>query len=78
VDLIFTWGEKLPDHLAEKFRGVCAIRELLIATEYWLCLYRDPFDEMPLASTETGQLQSQGSTSALRFVPSLNLGVKVV
>ncbi len=46
VDLIFTWGEKLKRTLAERFTGEngIPIRELLIATEYWLCLWSDPHE----------------------------------
>lgn len=45
VEVLFTWGEPLKQKTLQKVRGASkdvAIRELLIATEYWLCLYRDP------------------------------------
>ena len=35
VEAVFTWGERLPVRVAERWRGHRAVlRELLIATEY--------------------------------------------
>ncbi|CAJ1358579.1 unnamed protein product [Effrenium voratum] len=39
--LVISWAERLPLHLAQKWRGV-RILELLIATEYWLSFAGDP------------------------------------
>ena len=43
VECVFTWGERLPTCVAERWRGhPAALRELLIASEYWLALYAEP------------------------------------
>lgn len=49
VECVFTWGERLPRLVAERWRGHprAALRELLIATEYWLSLWADPLGSSP-------------------------------
>jgi len=44
IDVVFTWGERLPRRTADRWRDHprAVLRELLIATEYWLCLWADP------------------------------------
>jgi len=44
---VFTWGERLPPTVAERWRGYpqAKIRELLISTEYWLSLYAAPLED---------------------------------
>ena len=46
-----TWAEKLPPHVARRWRGhpKAQMRELLIATEYWLALYAKPLEEDGIA-----------------------------
>eukprot|EP00929_Paragymnodinium_shiwhaense_P029956 TRINITY_DN17063_c0_g1_i1.p1 TRINITY_DN17063_c0_g1~~TRINITY_DN17063_c0_g1_i1.p1 ORF type:complete len:1678 (+),score=343.86 TRINITY_DN17063_c0_g1_i1:108-5141(+) len=46
IEVVFTWGERLPRRLAERWRGhpTAVLRELLISTEYWLTLWADPLD----------------------------------
>ena len=39
VRTIFTWGEKLPKSIAAKWTSRATLVELLVSTEYWLCLY---------------------------------------
>jgi len=36
---VFTWGEKLEADSARQWTDRCEIIELLVSTEYWLCLY---------------------------------------
>lgn len=44
---IFTWGERLPPAVAERWRShpQARLRELLISTEYWLALYASPLED---------------------------------
>ncbi|CAE8650195.1 unnamed protein product, partial [Polarella glacialis] len=44
IEVVFTWGERLPLRVADRWRThpTAVIRELLIATEYWLSLWADP------------------------------------
>lgn len=53
VECVFTWGERLPRRVAERWRGHrrAALRELLISTEYWCSLYADPLDDGTLRIT---------------------------
>jgi acyl-coenzyme A synthetase/AMP-(fatty) acid ligase len=46
IEAVFTWGERLPRRLIDRWRGHprAVLRELLIATEYWLALWADPFE----------------------------------
>ena len=38
--VVFSWGESLSPILADRIRErICPLIELLVATEYWLCLY---------------------------------------
>ena len=42
VRLLFTWGEALAEEVVARWRAhspPVVIRDLLISTEYWLCLY---------------------------------------
>jgi len=47
IEVVFTWGERLPRRVAEHWRShpKAVLRELLIATEYWLCLWADPLSD---------------------------------
>jgi acyl-coenzyme A synthetase/AMP-(fatty) acid ligase len=39
IRVVFTWGEKMSKQIAEKWKSKCVLIELLVSTEYWLCLY---------------------------------------
>ena len=39
VSLLFIWGEALKSQTAQKLKSISPLIELLIATEYWLCMY---------------------------------------
>lgn len=58
VEVVFTWGERLPRRLAERWRAHprAVLRELLIATEYWLCLWADPLGDGVLRSVNATEL----------------------
>ncbi|CAJ1406898.1 unnamed protein product [Effrenium voratum] len=57
VEMIFTWGERLPHQLAQRWRGHGALlRELLISTEYWLCCWADPLADGLLRPVQAAQL----------------------
>eukprot|EP00927_Polykrikos_kofoidii_P047935 TRINITY_DN42208_c0_g1_i1.p1 TRINITY_DN42208_c0_g1~~TRINITY_DN42208_c0_g1_i1.p1 ORF type:complete len:1725 (-),score=269.31 TRINITY_DN42208_c0_g1_i1:214-4689(-) len=58
VQVVFTWGERLPRRTAERWRGSSGakLRELLIATEYWLSLWADPLSDGALRFVSGTQL----------------------
>jgi len=62
VEAVFTWGERLHPRIADRWRGHprACLRELLIATEYWLTLWADP-------------LADSSFSGALRVVPGATL-----
>eukprot|EP00439_Symbiodinium_sp_Y106_P035113 s147_g4.t1 len=46
IDLVFTWGERLPPQIAQRWRGHgAALRELLVSSEYWLTCWADPLED---------------------------------
>ena len=62
MKLVFTWGEALKPDLARAcVDGGLHVRDLLIATEYWLCLYKDP--------AVSQRLRPISDTLDLRIVP---------
>lgn len=70
IEVVFTWGERLPRRLAERWRKhpVAVLRELLIATEYWLSLWTDPLSSSSLQvvrGTELLVLKDDGSDAAV-------------
>lgn len=53
---VFTWGEKLSKNIAKKWSQKIHLVELLVSTEYWLCLYalngEDVFHILDVASVD--------------------------
>eukprot|EP00667_Euglena_gracilis_P000483 EG_transcript_483 len=66
VRVLFTWGEALPEEVALQWtRGPARLLDLLISTEYWLCLHADrrrpgPARFQPLPGVRHRVLQSSG------------------
>lgn len=65
VEIVFTWGERLPRRVADRWRSHsrAILRELLISTEYWLALYADPLGDGTLrtvSGVETRVLGDDG------------------
>ncbi|CAE7300620.1 OTAnrps [Symbiodinium natans] len=68
IDLVFTWGERLPPQLAQRWRGHgAALRELLVSSEYWLTCWADPLEDGLLRGVRAAKilvLTDQGTEAA--------------
>jgi len=76
IECVFTWGERLPIKVAERWRGhrLAQLFELLISTEYWLSLYARPLEGSTLrivSGADTLVLQDDGRPAGVGEIGEL-------
>jgi len=83
VEVVFTWGERLPRRVADRWRRHprAVLRELLISTEYWLALWADPLGDgvlRPVRDAEVLVLKQDGGTAEVGEIGELCLAGPMV